>query len=177
MKQVCEARGLGAAERGAALLFSMIVVAVMSVLGILVMDNIAMDLDSTGAERTATEALYNAEAGVQWAMDDIGNRNIVPNDGATYQNELWDPLTPLGAGDADCVVLGCTTRNWYLLHAAQDPMPFGDGTFRAFVSDDEISDNAANPADGNGIIVVRAIGRVSGGVRRMVEVMIEPVGP
>ena len=57
------------------------------------------------------------------------------------------------------------------------PETFGTGSFRVFVADDDVVDDNTNPADGNGIILVRSIGTSTGNVRRMIEVELTVEGP
>ena len=78
-------------ESGSALIIAATVLIVLSLLGISVVRTVAVEYDTAGAERASQDALYNTEAGIAWAQEELAKKSLVASDGNTFQTELWTP--------------------------------------------------------------------------------------
>jgi hypothetical protein len=164
-------------QRGAALVFALFGLAVMTILGVGLTSLGMMATKMTSNERDTQQAIALADAGLSHA------RKLI-----TYQEWDWANMTPLlvsGDGTA-CngdelaqappgVPAGYPTL--FIRSAALGGQPFGAGSYRVYVCDDHLTDRDldtnvldGNPnADVNRRILVRSVGTTANGATATVE--------
>lgn len=163
-------------ERGYILVIALMVSAVLTLFGLLVLHTVWFDSKIAYADRQSQTAFHLAEAGLAWGMSHL---NEVDSDFSDFDSLLDEPpLECAGGTDCPCELTGWrplvpdTDRVWY---------PTGDpetsfGWFRVVVKDDVDGDNGDLSRDNNQTVLLRSYG-VSGsgeddGARRMIEVAV-----
>lgn len=146
-------------ERGILLLIAMVFVVVLTLLGSMVLREVAADVQVAGAERNTEDALYIAEAGLQWGRDQImtqfGSGGTVD---LSSSSAIWTTLSLIPNTDPDVQLHG-----WYDL-GTQSYGAVG-GKFHVAVEQD--------PADSSGdSILMRSMGTSPGGAKRLLEVAV-----
>ncbi len=160
-------------QRGTVLIIAMSVIVMMTLVGVMVMQVVAVDVDAVGAERGGDQALYIAEAGIQWALQEIDNNDnysIDPND------PDWTPLTITTEGGTLVAVPAefpwgpSGIVDWGQLHPTSRSIAYGAGAFRVVVQ-------PANAPE-TGTLLIRSLGVTleAGryGARRLLEVAVTP---
>jgi len=160
-------------ERGSAIIIAMVILVALTVLGTMVLDTVSVESDVAANEKSSQTSVQLAEAGIAYAMEQLSALPLDPDDGQTFVDNLWDPLTTAGrtvqSTDSDCGHLNCTSDTWFRYHAPGS-LTLGAGTYRVYVGDDDIAESGTG---GNGVIYVRSIGN-SNGAERMLEVALSP---
>ena len=149
-------------SRGSTLLIAISFIVMLTMVGALVMRAVRSDLDTAGAERSSQDALYIAEAGLQWGRSKILTdywSGTGPNYGSLFT--LSDPaLDPL------CDESRVQETNWVRL----DSMAYGTGHFCLVVKDDEFADT---PTVDNNTFLIRSLGVAADGyAKRLLEVTV-----
>jgi len=148
-------------ERGSVLVMAIAIITMLTLLGLVVLRTVSVDIDSTGAERLSDNALYAAEAGIQWALQDLALTYNIDPANADYTAVLAQPSI---TGDVNCPDATCPLFGWHQLHPATMVRNFGASTFRVAVNQD--SDLTT--------LLIRSDGRSPGGGRRVLEVAVAP---
>ena len=165
-RAVAGARG-GGRQRGFSLVIAVAIFALLSMMGVMVLDAVYTDTQMAGGDRAGQNVLYVSEAGLVWGrqrledlMFPLGSSNTAPQVTALMAQ------TPLMAGDVMCpdnVV--CT--NWFLL---QDWLAYGAGEYRVAATCQPVCSTVNPPS----AFTVRAVGRTPDGARRMLELTVGP---
>jgi Tfp pilus assembly protein PilX len=149
-------------ERGSSLALVMVVLVFTTLLAIMALNSASTDAELAYGGRAADSALYLAEAGVAWGLNELRNS-------ATFNIEgLSGNYTSILAYGTLTTVASGPLAGWKELPSS--PVSFGGGTFRVAVKDDEDGDSNSF-ADTNGRILVRSLGEI-GTTRRLVEAAI-----
>ena len=160
-------RNIPKGERGTVLIIAMSVLVMMTLVGVMVMQMVAVDVDAVGAERGGEEALYIAEAGIQWGLQEVDLKYdidpstpdytplTVPNLTAVPSEAVWGPPAIVG---------------WGQLHPASRSIAYGGGAFRVVVQ--------PAPAPDTKTLLVRSLGVTMEagrfGAQRLLEVAVTP---
>ena len=148
-------RRMAKRERGYVLLIAASVTIALTLLGIVVLNTTFFGSEFARADRHSQQALYNAEAGIAWAMELLENDPYQISQDADYTRVLQaisalpdvvDPAWPTS-------VLPQTT--WHSLHS-ESFVQFSKGGFRVAIQDDADDDNPL--LDTNKTILVRSYG-------------------
>lgn len=167
-------------EEGASLLVAVMIVALLSVLGAMAMNSVHSDTEQVRATRSASTALYIAEAGVGWAVEQLQSYpyNIHPD--ITHSDSNPEAIAEEGtlADDARvCLEASpspCQDYDWYYLDANEtksenaEPQCYNEGRFEVFARYEDLADEK----DDHWIIHVRSIGISKFGARRLLEVQL-----
>lgn len=148
-------------ERGSTLVMVLLVIMLLTVLGATVLQSVTADVDAAGAERGAEEAMYIAEAGIQWALQELDGVY-----GFNASNPDYSPILALPPVTAATTWGPSEIVGWHQLHAASESMPYASGNFRVVAK-------PADPPEKN-TLLVRSLGIASGGARRLLEVAVQP---
>ncbi len=150
-------------EAGAVLIIAMVVLIMLTMVGLMAIQIVAVEVEVVGAERSADNALYIAEAGLQWGLQTLDGYNFVPG------NPDYAPILALPTVSDAGPFAPAQIQGWYELHGGQISMPYGDGNFRVVV-------NVMPPPDED-TLLVRSFG-ISGspqeGAKRLLEVAVVP---
>lgn len=169
---------VGRVQRGSAMLISMGVLIILTLLGTLVLQTVNVETDVAGAQRLSQKALYVAEAGANWGLEKLRldyNFNT-PN---PEIDKLIDPVTTnlsaVDVSDPHCKYLkqlSGTCATWHELTSGPNGRAYGaTGRFRVFVHDDRDEMNSVDwTLDQNESIILRALGMDARGAKRMIEV-------
>ena len=147
-------RRIKPAERGSILLIAMVFLLILTLLGAMVVQAVNVDIEVAGAEYHSENALFIAEAGLQWGRHKIDTEYTVG--GAIDYTALFAGLV---------VASEAPFNGWYIL-AEQ---PYVEGQFKLYVKDDDFAEGGA---DANNTIYLRSLGIASGGAKRLLEVVI-----
>lgn len=163
-------------ERGYSLIVAVSVVALLSMVGIMVLDQVYTDTQLSGGDRAALNAMYLAEAGAVWGKQALVDLLYPPgtNSGTANVANLT-VLSSLGGTDVLCPENNCTTQpcpaaitctNWYLL-TNTSWVPYGNGQYRVAAT---CNPNClvTNPISYS----VRALGQSFDGSQRLLEVTV-----
>lgn len=150
-------------EAGGALIMVLIVLTLLTIVGLLALETVGLERESAAAELGATRAMYIAEAGIQWALQEIDQTyNIDPG------NPDYSAITTLPTVAADAEWGPSQIVGWHQLHV--DPFKnFGGGAYRVVAK-------PANPPEAD-TLLVRCLARFGTGsniARRMLEVAVAP---
>ena len=163
-------------QRGYSLIVAVTVVALLSMLGIMVLDQVYTDTQLSGGDRASINAMYLAEAGAVWGKQALVDVLYPPgtNSGTAAVTNLTS-LNALAATDAICPENNCvappcpstiTCSNWYLLTSTAW-VPYGTGQYRVAAT---CNPNClvANPVSYS----VRALGQSPDGSQRLLEITV-----
>lgn len=160
-------RKIPKSERGAVLIIAISVLVMMTLVGVMVMQVVAVDVDAVGAERGGEEALYIAEAGIQWGLQEI-DLNYDIGSGTPSWTLLTVP--PLIAVVADAVWGPAAIVGWGQLHPGLPSIPYYGGSFRVVVQPALAPDTTT--------LLIRSLGVTMEGGRygaqRLLEVAVTP---
>ena len=189
-----------ASERGYALILSLFVMMTLFGLGMVVMSSTTGDLKEVGAIRSHASANAIAEAGIAWGIDYMsrtwdfeaaGNFNgplstFKPMNshgsdkicGSSYSRDPeacfpesiaeWLRVVPQAGGSLDPALVPPEESDF---SSDQVAMPFGGGSYRVAIRDDDDGDDDYQ-SDSNGIILIRSYAVTAGGTRTMLEVAV-----
>src|SRR5687768_9327838 len=96
--------GRRSSERGAVLILVIALLALLTLSGLMVLDSTGVQAEAAGTERSSEDALFIAEAGLEWAQKDL-----TENHSFDLTNPSADFITLLAAlpaqgADAECNV-------------------------------------------------------------------------
>jgi Tfp pilus assembly protein PilX len=167
-------------ERGYSLIIAMVIVAILTMLGFAVLDAVIGDVDMASAARQKEAALYVAEGGIAWAVDQV-NAAYPSSSGTTVFGDITLSAITMSSvvvqGDASCPTSDCavllTPSGWRRL-TTTGAVAYGNGEFQTFIRDDDDGDDNSD-IDTNGTILLRSIGRSgrNSGAVRVLEVAIK----
>lgn len=157
------------AQAGGALIIVTITVTMLILLGVVALQSIGVDLVTVGAERSSETALYTAEAGIHWAMDELA-----VNYGLDPVSPDFAPLFALPTVTAHPQWGPAELVGWHQLHAPDLSRSYGDHQFRVAVCPHADPPPACAPASPpeEKTILIRSLGMSSDGARRMLEVAV-----
>lgn len=187
-------------ERGYALILSLFVMMTLFGLGLVVLSSTTGDLKEVGAIRSHASANAIAEAGIAWGIDYMsrtwdfeaaGNFNgplstFKPMNshgsdkicGSSYTKDPeacfpesiaeWLRVVPQTGGSLDPALVPPEESEF---SSDQVSMPFGGGSYRVAIRDDDDGDDDF-AVDSNGIILIRSYAVTAGGTRTMLEVAV-----
>lgn len=153
------------AEAGGTLILAMVVLMMLTLVGLMAIQIVAVEVDVVGAERRADNALYIAEAGIQWGLQTLDGYNFLPG---TRDFTALNALPVINGSDS-WAPSEIADGTWHELHSGQANIPFGDGAFRVVVK------AMAPPNDDT--LLVRSFGvsgRPEDGAKRLLEVAVVP---
>lgn len=152
------------AESGFAMIISLIVLMLLTLLGMSMMKVGGDDVSVAGNTRASASAMYIAQAGIYWGLDTL-RRSPFSLDaaGATPSAVLQSAELTL-IPDTDPVP---ELRGW--LQLPSSPVSFADGDFRVAILDDVEADGDTT-TDTNQRFLLRSLGTDSRGSRSLVEV-------
>jgi len=157
------ARRVRRSEAGAVMIIAVVVVTMLTLVGLMAIQIVGVELEVVGAERSADNALYIAEAGVQWGLQNLYGYNFVPG------NPNYAPILALPTVSDAGPFAPSQLQGWHELHAGQTSIAYGDGFFRVVVE--------VMPPPDDDTLLVRSLG-ISGspqdGARRLLEVAVVP---
>jgi hypothetical protein len=177
MRRPCTHRS--AAQGGYSLIIAVAIIALLSLVGLLVLDQAANDVQLAGADRAAQNALYVADAGAVWAKQFVIDTLYPPGtaSGAPPTATNLDALPRLAQTDVLCPENACSSppcpltldcSRFHLLTGAAWT-PYGQGTYRAAASC-EPSCTVAAPQS----YTLRAMGKTPDGATRLIEMTLGP---
>lgn len=152
-------------ERGWGLLPTIILTAILTLLGASVLRTVASDSAASGSQRRSENLLNIAEAGISFGMERLRGTPFNLETGADVNEALNDANAPLIA-DTSCASTACPLYQWHELTAG--PSSFGGGTYRVAVRDD-----MGVGADSNNRILMRSLASDARGAQRLIEVVVE----
>tara|TARA_Y100001934_G_scaffold233009_1_gene282217 strand:+ start:486 stop:1037 length:552 start_codon:yes stop_codon:yes gene_type:complete len=164
-------------ERGYVLVTSVLISAVLTLMGFLVLHTVLSDSRTTYADRQSQVAFHLAEAGMAWGIDRL---NQLDTDFTDFNSVLDEPPLDCQSGTDMCP---CELTGWRPLSGEEHeeimfyPDPLDEstaiGTFRVVVKDDDDGDSRleddGSARDQNITILIRSYGRSNQGSRRMIE--------
>lgn len=147
--------------RGFSLVIAISVIALLSLLGFLVLEMVIEDVEMASAARHTDGALYIAESGLDWAIEQLTlayPAATVFGDLTTSSLSLSDVVT---INDPGCPNTACTVlqnpSGWRRL-TPSGGLDYGGGSVYVYIRDDDDGDNNSD-VDTNGNILIRAIAR------------------
>jgi Tfp pilus assembly protein PilX len=162
------------AQRGYSLIIAVAIIALLSLVGLMVLDQAANDVQLAGADRAAQNALYVADAGAVWAKQYVIDTLYPPGTatGAPPTATNLDALPALAQNDVLCPENTCssppcpTSTDCSRFHLITSPawVPYGAGQYRAAASC-EPSCTVASPLS----YTLRAMGQTPDGATRLIE--------
>lgn len=169
----------GGRQRGFGLVIAVSVIALLSLLGMLVLDQVYTDIQIAGSERASQSAMYIAEAGSVWGRTRL--TALLFGTGTTAQPSNLQALPPMPAADALCPENSCGDHlcpppvdctAFLRLTALIDPQ-FANGFYRVAVRCNP-NCQAANPS-----YTLRALGIAQEGnpatvPQRLIEQTVSP---
>ena len=154
-------------QRGSVLLIAIIVVASLTMLGLIAIRSTGVDTQVAGAEMSSEAALYISEAGIQWALQELDlTYNINPSSPNYSAIEALPVVTASDPWGPPEIV------GWYELHSGQESMAYGRGAYRVVAK-------VAEPPDQN-TLLIRCLGIAGAATvtdarsRRLLEVAVQP---
>lgn len=153
-------------ERGFVLLIVVFAVVMVTALALVAHQMTTVDVEAAGADAGSEEALYIAEAGIQWALQEIMYTYEIDEVSPSYTALL---ALPAITGDTDCPDSSCKIFGWKQLHSSSMRVSYGAGYYRVVVN--QIT------GDNSRVLRVRSMGTSALGERRLIEVMVEPEAP
>ena len=162
-----------ARQRGFSLIISVAIVALLSFLGVMVMNSAYLDTELARADRSANDAFYLAETGLSWGISALDGLPYNLS-GATPDRDRVTDGTPVAEADA-CPegTDSCAALAWYRLDAdaasSDEWVSYGNGRYRVIAALDEL-----NASDGCWRIYLRSLGQTVDGAQRLLEVVIGP---
>ena len=163
-------------ERGYILLVSIMISAVLTLMGFLVLHTVWFDSKTAYADRQSQVAFHLAESGMAWGISKL---NELDTDFTTFNELLDEDPLDCGAGSDTCP---CELTGWRPISGeeGEDIMHYPGpdelnsiGTYRVVVKDDDDGDDrlteAGDAKDQNTTILIRSYGISNQGSRRMLE--------
>ncbi len=153
----------------------MVLSAVLLILGITISSFVGQDVEQAGSVLRSADALYVADAGVNWGADVLGKAPFnLDTAGTTVDSVLTnvsltlitDPTDPLNG----CKELPSSPQTITLETIPATPFApavVRTGTFRVAIKDD--NDNADPNDDTNDRFLLLSLGTASNGARRLIE--------
>lgn len=148
-------------ERGSVLIVVIVVLFCLTLLGYTTMQVVGTDNEVAGKFRRTQTALYLAQAGVSWGMEELRSTHNVTEELENFTGVLGSLTGTMVEEEGDPLF------GYYQL--AGSPRDFGDGSYAVGIKDDVEEDNNLND-DKNGRILLRAVGTGSDQTRRVIEV-------
>lgn len=187
-------------QRGYTLILSLFVMVTIFGLGFVVLHNTVGDLKEVGALRSHASATAIAEAGIAWSIDymsrtwdfeAVGNFNgplgtfkpmnrhdsdqmcspgYSSDPSKCFPESIaeWLRVEPQAGGSVDPALVPPEESGF---SSNQVSMPFGGGSYRVAIRDDDDGDGDFS-TDSNGIILIRSYAVTAGGTRTMLEVAV-----
>ena len=160
-------------QRGFSLLVAMTLLTLLTFLGLMVWDTVAIESQSAGSDRRSINALYIAEAGMAWGLDQL----------ATYSSA--DVLLNDYSGSANVISNFTALNQWFELNISQPLQNYTVsgttvGQYRVAILDDDDEDPGVAQdykADKNQIVLIRSLGVDTSGARRMIEAAVKLPSP
>ena len=162
-------------ERGYILLVSVMVSAVLTLMGFLVLHTVWFDSKTAYADRQSQVAFHLAEAGMAWGISKL---NELDTDFTDFNDLLDEDPLDCGSGSDACP---CELTGWRPISGEEDekivfyPGPDEQnsiGQYRVVVKDDDDGDDGDLESDTNQRIKIRSYGLSHQGSRRMLEVIV-----
>lgn len=155
-------------QTGYSLIMAIVVLLVLTIVGLRALETVNSDIVLAGNDRSATTALYIAEAGVADGIDRLRQSPFnfeAPS--PSFDTALDDTNAPPVTGGNGCDDSSCPIFGWHQLTAG--PVSYGGGTYWVVVNDDDEGDGN-DTADTNHRVLLRSMATDARGARRMVEV-------
>lgn len=161
-------------ERGYILIVSIMVSAVLTLMGFLVLHTVWFDSKNAYADRQSQVAFHLAESGMAWGISKL---NELDTDFTDFNDLLDEDPLNCGVGSDECP---CELTGWRPISGVEGEsiIPYPDetnsvGTYRVVVKDDDDGDDrleeAGDAKDQNTTILIRSYGISNQGSRRMLE--------
>ena len=153
-------------EQGSVLIIAIIVVASLTMLGLVALRSASVDNQVAGAEMSSEAALYISEAGIQWALQELDlTYNIDPTT-KDYSAITARPVVTASDPWGPPEIVG-----WHTLHDAES-ITYGRGAYRVVAK-------VADPPDQDTLLIrclaiAGAAGVSNASSRRLVEVAVQP---
>lgn len=151
-------------ERGYSLIIAVTIIALLIMMGTMVLDQVANDVQLAGGDRAAQNAMFLAEAGAIWGKSALVEILYPASDTATAQLTAVTSLPGLPAVDPLCPD-GISCASWYRL-TSQEWIPYANGQYRVGVT---CSPSCAGTPQS---YIVRSLGKSSDGAQRLIEVVV-----
>lgn len=154
--------------KGAALIGSLMVMAVLSLLGTLAIMTSSIESQISGNTRAATEVFYIADAGVEDGREGLRVLDAASANRRVFDDELG---TVVGANGVLDGYANGTTDDTPLVNRT-----LGDGSYTVYLSNDTV-DGSTNLVDTNDRVILTAVSTAPGGAQAMIEVVVSAASP
>ncbi len=166
------------AQAGFSLIIAVSIISLLSLVGMMILEQSIADVQLAGADRAAHNSLYIAEAGAIWGQQQVADLLFPPGTSTADKPQAGSltGLPTLPANDPLCPENSCITppcpppidcSQFYLLTPSW--VDYGGGRYRAAAS--------CTPSCSAGLpraYTVRALGQAASGAARLVEVVSSP---
>jgi hypothetical protein len=150
-------------ERGAVLIIVMLVISFLTLLGVTALEFAAIELEAAGIEKGSEVALYAADAGIKWGVQDLQYTYGVGTAGVNWTT-LWSNSL---VNEAGCNSASCKIYDWHQLSAGS--ITYGTSTYRVVVSHE--GTHVTEPTSPTKVYL-RSLGTAPNGAQRLVEVTV-----